>query len=292
MAEKTLLLDGYNLAFRSYYAVPELRRADGMPTNAIQGWVRTLWSLMDQHKPAGIYVFFDLGGSQRRLEIHPEYKANRGETPEDFKVQVPFMKALAIAMGIPLIERAGVEADDLLASAAVQLSQRGQPSLMVSADKDLAQVINESIHQLLPPPTARPRLGWRLLDAAGVVEKFGLKPVQIIDYLALIGDTSDNIPGLEGVGPKTALKWLLEYGSLEHLLEKYLYVKPARFQPKLERAAERLRMNQDLIRLETDLAVDLNAEALVDKAQLIEILQQCEMNTLLEQAQVRYEKKA
>lgn len=287
MATHSLLLDGYNLAFRSYYAVPELSRSDGMPTNAIHGWVRTLWRLIDTTKPTAIWVFFDLGGSSRRLALLPDYKGNRSAAPENFTPQVEPMKALARAMGIPVIETQGVEADDVLASAAIRLRDEGHRVSIVSADKDFAQIVHSGIEQLLPPPTANPKVGWRTLTEQGVFEKFGIRPAQIIDYLALVGDTSDNIPGLEGVGPKTAVKWLTEYGSLEGLLEKYLYIQPARFQPKLDRARERLRMNADLIRLETDLEVELPTGT-PNRAELLRLLAEYEMQSLLKEAGNRY----
>lgn len=283
-----LLLDGYNLAFRSYYAVPELSRSDGMPTNAIHGWVRTLWKLQDTYSPAAMYVFFDLGGSTRRLGMLPEYKAQRTEAPESFRIQVPEMKHLAESLGMPLIEREGIEADDMIAAAALKIAARGQHAYMVSADKDLAQVIRPGITQLLPPPTANPRLGWRELDAEAVMGKFGVSPELIVDYLTLIGDTSDNIPGLAGVGPKTAVKWLNEYGSLDGILKKRLYVKPARFQVLLDKEAERLKLHREIIRLETDLEVDLPATAQADRERLFAQLEALEMARHLTEARKRY----
>ena len=121
-------------------------------------------------------------------------------------------------MGLGGVEQDGVESDDLLASEAVALARKGDEVLIVSSDKDFAQIVGERIVMLLPPPTANPKLGWRRLDRAGVIEKFGVPPSQIADYLALVGDTSDNIPGIAGVGPKTASKWLAEFGSLEGVI--------------------------------------------------------------------------
>ncbi len=266
--------------------MPELSRKDGMPTNALHGWVRTLWKLAETHKADGTWVFFDLGGSSRRLALHPSYKANRTSAPENFTVQVSPMKAIAEAMGIPVIETQGVEADDVLASAAVRLAEEGHKVKIVSADKDFAQIINPSISQLLPPPTANPKLGWRLLDVAGVLEKFGVKSTQIVDYLSLIGDTSDNIPGIDGVGPKTAVKWLAEYGSLDGLLLKKNYISPARFQPLLADHEKRLRMNKDLIRLETNLTVNLQA-GVSNSSELKRLLELYELASLLKEVDKR-----
>ena len=205
---KWLLVDGFNIAYRCFFAVPELTRADGFPTNAVHGWVKSLWRLADQERPAATLVFFDLGGAQDRLALHPEYKAQREEMPEALVKQLPYIKAVTRAMGLVGVEKAGVESDDLVASQAVHLAALGHEVLIVSADKDFAQIVGERINMLLPPPSANPKLGWRRLDAAGVEEKFGIPPAQIAGYLALVGDTSDNIPGIEGVGPKTAVKWL------------------------------------------------------------------------------------
>ena len=243
-----LLIDGFNLIFRSFYGMPELTREDGLPTNAIHGWVRTLWKLLDDVKPESTLAFFDLGGSRRRLELDAEYKANRDETPEDLIPQVPWIKKITEAMGIAVIESEGIEADDLLASAAVQLVEKGHEALIVSADKDFAQCLRPGITQLLPPPTVNPRLGWRRMDAAGVKEKFGVTPEQITSYLALVGDTSDNIPGLAGVGPKTAAKWLQQYHTLDDIIAAADEINPPRFREKLAEQVERLRKYRSVVR--------------------------------------------
>src|SRR5580698_1526591 len=226
---KSLLIDGFNLAYRCFFAIPELTRRDGFPTNALHGWVKSLWRLSDQEKPDGTLVFFDLGGAQDRLALLPEYKAHRDEMPDSLSKQIPVIKALTVAMGLGAIEQDGVESDDLLASEAVTLAARGCEVLIVSSDKDFAQIVGERIRLMLPPPTANPKLGWRLLDAAGVVEKFGVPPSQIADYLALVGDTSDNIPGIAGVGPKTATKWLAAFGSLAGVMAHAGELQPERF---------------------------------------------------------------
>ncbi len=247
-----LLLDGYNLAFRAYYGMPELTRSDGFPTSIIHGWVRTLWMLEDQQNPDVVLAFFDLGASTAREALQADYKANRGETPEALELQIPYVKRLTEALGIPVIERRGVEADDLMAAAAVKLVARGDEALLVSADKDLGQILRPGIRQLLPPPTANPRLGWRELDEAGLEEKYQIKAEQIPDYLALIGDSSDNIPGLAGCGPKTAVKWLREYGTLEEILRHANYLKPPRFQEKVSAEAANLRRNLKLVTLDLE----------------------------------------
>lgn len=285
---KWLLVDGYNMAFRAFYGMPELTRADGFPTGALHGWVKTMWKLQDQEKPDGMVVFFDLGGSQDRLALHPEYKAQRKETPEPLEKQIPVIKDLTRAMGLVGVEVDGVESDDLLASEARRLAAEGHDVLIVSADKDFAQCVDDRIRILLPPPTANPKLGWRILDAAGVVEKFGVPPAQIAEYLALIGDTSDNIPGIDGVGPKTAAKWFAEFKTLEGIITAAGSLKPDRFREAVAKDAERLRLNLKLTTL-TGAAAHVKVTAGEPQvARLFELLGTLEMRSSLAEAQKRY----
>ena len=180
----------------------------------VHGWLRSFWRLEDDCSPDQIWVFFDKGGSRRREDILPTYKANRGLPPDGFSEQLAWVKRLTTALGHGWREQEGLEADDLIASAVRQHSGDETDLLIVSSDKDLSQLVGPKVKQLLPPPTANPKLGWRLLDESGVKEKFGVSPAGILDYLSIIGDQSDNIPGLTGVGPKTALKWMNEHGDL------------------------------------------------------------------------------
>jgi DNA polymerase-1 len=289
---KWLLVDGYNMAFRAFYGMPELTRADGFPTGALHGWVKTLWKLQDQEKPDGMLVFFDLGGSQHRLALHPEYKAQRKETPEPLEKQIPVIKELTRAMGLVGVEVDGVESDDLVATQASQLAAAGHDVLIVSADKDFAQCVNARIRILLPPPTANPKLGWRVLDDAAVLEKFGVTPPQVAEYLALIGDTSDNIPGIDGVGPKTAAKWFAEYQSLEGIIAAAAALKPERFRDAIAREADRLRLNLQLTTLNLAAPLPPAPPAQPQAAALFELLTKMEMRSTLAEAQKRYSAQA
>lgn len=255
------LIDGYNLVFRSFYGIRELTRSDGFPTNAIHGWVKTLWYLQDRKDCERLIVFFDRGADERE-ELLPEYKKNRSETPPDLEIQVPLIKELTQLMGINIVEKDGVEADDLIGAYAKQYATAEKQVVIVSADKDLAQCLDEYVHQLLPPPTANPRLGWRLLTVDKVAEKFGVGADKVAEYLALVGDTADNIPGLQGVGPKTASKWLNEYGDLETIIAKANYITPARFQTLVAKSALQLRMNLKLTTLDT--SHDVNCDVLIE----------------------------
>lgn len=285
---KWMLVDGFNLAFRAFYGMPELTRTDGFPTGALHGWVKSLWRLIDDESPAATLVFFDLGGSQDRLAIHPEYKAQRQETPEALVQQLPFVKSLTRAMGLVGIQQHGVESDDLLASQAVALAKAGHEVLVVSADKDFAQVVDDRIKMLLPPTPANPKAGWRLMDAEGVVEKFGVTPAQIADYLALVGDTADNIPGLAGVGPKTAAKWLQTYGDLEGIIAYADEVKPERFREKITADAERLRMNLQLTQFDLNLPIVAAKQTEPQIGKLLRLLEELEMKSTLIEARKRY----
>jgi len=285
---KFLLVDGFNLAYRCFFAIPGLTRRDGFPTNALHGWVKSLWKLADQEKPEATIVFFDLGGARDRLALHPEYKAQREEMPEALAKQIPHVKALTRAIGLKSVEQDGVESDDLLASEAVALAGRGHEALIVSSDKDFAQIVNDRITIMLPPPSANPKLGWRRMDAAGVAAKFGVPPSQIADYLALVGDSSDNIPGVGGVGPKTATKWLAEFGSLEGIIARSGELEPERFRALVAAAADRLRLNRRLTTLATNLPVDPAEKPSPRLAELCGILEEMEMSGTLAEARERY----
>ena len=285
---KFLLVDGFNLAYRCFFAIPELTRADGFPTNALHGWLKSLWKLADQERPDATLVFFDLGGSQDRLLLHPEYKAHRAEMPEALEKQLPYIRSMTRAMGLAGIEQDGVESDDLLASEAVTLAAAGHEILIVSSDKDFAQIVSDRIQILLPPPTANPKLGWRRLDPAGVTEKFGVPPSGIADYLALVGDTSDNIPGVSGVGPKTASKWLAEHGSLEGVLAHAAELNPERFRAVVAADAERLRRNRTITTLNLKLAPVPTERPPAQPAELFRLLEEMEMKSALADARKRY----
>ena len=285
---KWLLVDGFNLAYRCFFAIPELSRTDGFPTNALHGWVKSLWRLSDQEKPDGVVVFFDLGGAQDRLLLLPEYKAQREEMPEALSRQIPIIKELKRAMGLGGIEESGVESDDLLASHAASLSRRGDQVLIVSSDKDFAQMVGENVKIMLPPPTANPKLGWRVMDAAGVTEKFGVPPQRIAEYLALVGDTSDNIPGIPGVGPKTASKWLAEHGSLEGVIAAADRLSPERFRQAVAGSADLLRRNLKITTLNLALPPPGTEHTAPRPGELFAILERMEMRSAAAEARERY----
>lgn len=285
---KWLVVDGYNLVFRSFYAIPRLSRSDGFPTNAIHGWLRSLWKLSDEENPEEILVVFDLGDDQEKLALLPEYKADRAEMPEELRRQIPVIKELTRKLGSDLVELAGVEADDIIGSYARALAKEGHEVHIVSADKDFAQCVGERVRMMVPPPTANAKVGWSRLDSAGVKAKFGVTPEQIPDYLSLIGDTVDGIPGVRGVGPKTAVKWLERYGTVQGILDHVDELKPDRFREKVAAARSDLERNLRLTRLNCEVELPPFQKYELDREGLFSLLSELEMKNHLKEARRRY----
>lgn len=220
MSQKRLfLLDAYALIFRGYFAFIKNPRitSTGMDTSAIMGFMNALMDVIKREKPDHLAVAFDKGGSDLRNDLFPEYKANRDETPEAIKIAVPYIQELLKAMHIPIIEKAGFEADDLIGTLAKQAEKEDFMVFMVTPDKDFAQLVSENIFMYKPARMGNDIEIWGVPE---VQAKFEVeRPEQVIDFLGMMGDSADNIPGLPGVGEKTAKKFLAEYGSMEKLLE-------------------------------------------------------------------------
>jgi DNA polymerase-1 len=215
---KTLLLvDGSSYLYRAFHAMPDLRNRQNEPTGAIQGVLNMLRRLHKDYPADYSACIFDAKGKTFRDDIYPEYKANRASMPEDLRSQVVPLHEAIVAMGWPLIVEEGVEADDVIGALAKQAEREGMRVIISTGDKDISQLVNEHVTIVNTMPNAF-RKGDEILDIAGVEEKFGIPPGLIVDYLILIGDTSDNVPGVEKVGPKTAVKWLKEYGSLDNII--------------------------------------------------------------------------
>jgi DNA polymerase-1 len=209
---KTLLLvDGSSYLYRAFHAMPDLRNRQNEPTGAIQGVLNMLRRLHKEYPADYSACIFDAKGKTFRDDIYPEYKANRASMPDDLRAQVAPLHEAIKAMGWPLIMEEGVEADDVIGALAKQAEREGIRVIISTGDKDIAQLVNEHV-------TIVNTMSNEVLDIAGVTNKFGLPPERIIDYLTLIGDTSDNVPGVEKVGPKTAVKWLTQYGTLDNIV--------------------------------------------------------------------------
>ena len=211
MNNTILLIDGSSFIFRAFYAVKNLSAPNGMPTNAIYGIVNMLKQMQKKYTTRNWVCVFDAKGKTFRDEIYPEYKANRRETPDELKVQFPYIHELIADLGIPVIIQDGVEADDVIATIAKKYAALDYQILIATGDKDFAQIVNDKII-LINTMTNE------ILDHHGVIDKFGVRPDQIIDYLSLIGDSVDNVPGVHKCGPKTAQKWLTEFDSIANLI--------------------------------------------------------------------------
>src|SRR3990167_5183338 len=207
-----ILVDGSSYLYRAFHAMPSLQNSKGLPTGAVYGVVNMLRSLISEYHPEWMAVIFDAKGKTFRDELYAEYKATRPSMPEELVKQIEPLHQVIQALGIPLLMIEGVEADDVIGTLAHQANEQGISTLISTGDKDLAQLVNDKI-------TLVNTMSETILNPNTVKEKFGVPPSLIIDYLALIGDTSDNIPGIPQVGPKTAAKWLTQYGSLDEIIK-------------------------------------------------------------------------
>ena len=256
--KRLFLLDAFALIFRGYYAFIKNPRINskGMDTSAILGFTNSLLDVIKREKPDLLAVCFDRGGSVARTEAFSEYKANRQETPEAIKVAVPIIESILKAMKIPAVVLAGYEADDIIGTLAKKAEKEGYQTFMVTPDKDFAQLVSENIFMY------RPRFGggYETWGIPEVQEKFGVeRPEQVIDFLGMMGDSVDNIPGLPGVGEKTAKKFLAQYGSIENLLENTADLK-GKMKEKVEAAKELGILSKKLATIMLDVPVDFKEE--------------------------------
>ena len=279
MTHPLVLIDASGWLFRAYHALPPLSTARGEQTGAVLGFTNMLRKLFKDYAPEEIAVVFDAPGKTFRDEMYAEYKATRDATPEDLNAQFPLIAEVVQAMGLPLLAIPGVEADDVIGTLATQARAAGQEVLIVTSDKDMAQLVDGQVGLL-------DTMKNRKMDPAGVVEKFGVPPERIIDYLALIGDTSDNIPGVPLVGPKTAAKWLNEYGSLDVLMEKAAEVK-GKAGENLRAALPQIPLSRQLATIRCDVELPLRYDQLkpkpADNARLEELYRRFEFRRLLDE---------
>ena len=261
MQNSLILIDGSSFLFRAYHAVPPLSNPKGEPTNAIYGVSNMLRKLINDYPTEYFTVVFDAPGKTFRNEIYDQYKAHRPPMPDDLRVQIEPLHQLIKAMGLPLIMEPGVEADDVLGALAQHAAQQGFKVIISTGDKDMAQLVTEQI--ILENTMSNTRM-----DRQGVIDKFGVAPEQIIDYLALMGDTSDNIPGVPKVGPKTAAKWLEQYQTLENLVANADKI-TGKIGENLRASLDQLPLSKQLTTIKTDLNLPYGMEDL--KKQTIDI---------------------
>ncbi len=237
MSGPVMLIDGHGLAYRAFYAVPELNAPDGTPTNALVGFFNMVARLKKQWKPTSISVVFDAPGPTFRHKMFEEYKAGRKPTPDEFKVQLPILKDMIVSLGIPVLSKEGVEADDVLGAMAKAMSSRGTSVLVVTSDKDMLQILEDGVKVVRPGKGITTFTSW---DRESFISEYGFTPERMADYLALVGDSADNVPGIPGVGDKTARNLLSSYGSLEGIYSNLDSLSPSQ--------RKKFQENSDLVR--------------------------------------------
>jgi len=278
--QQLILIDGSSYLYRAFHALPPLTNSKGEQTGAVFGVINMLNSLLNEMQPAHIAVVFDAKGKTFRDELFEAYKAHRPPMPDELRQQIQPLHDLVRALGIPCLVVPGVEADDVIGTLATQASYAGMSTLISTGDKDMAQLVNDSVTLINTMSNTR-------LDRDGVSEKFGVTPEQIIDYLALIGDTSDNIPGIPGVGPKTAVKWLQNYGDLDTIIANAEQIK-GKIGEKFRAHIDQLPLSRQLATIRCDVELEQTPQQLLrhepDLPRLIELYRQLEFKRLLSAA--------
>jgi len=254
------IFDSYNFAFRAYHALPMLNAPDGTPVNAVHGFCRMVQAARREFAPQYVVAVFDAGGDGKRREMYSGYKANRPPAPEDLRPQFPMLRTATRALGIPVVEDKGFEADDLIASYARAALAQGIRVVIVSSDKDLMQLVRTEAPSCVLWDTMK----GAMIGPAEVVEKFGVAPDRLGDLLALVGDSSDNIPGVPGIGPKTASQLLAEFGDLEGVLAGAPSIPQKARREKLIENADAARLSRRLVALHEDLPLPSPIAALED----------------------------
>ena len=285
MPEKSIILiDAYAQIYRGYYAIRSLTNSKQQPTNAVFAMAKFFLKMYTEEQALYGAVVFDVGKPAFRLALAPEYKAGRPPMPEDLRVQVPYIKSLAEAFGWPMLSKEGYEADDLIA--AITKDFETYPVRIVSADKDLAQLISDRVKMLSPD---RKNSGLEVRGPEEVIARFEVAPGQIVDLLSLIGDNSDNIPGVAGVGPKTAALLIKKFGSVNAMLSDLESIENEKLREKIRNSAELLHKNIELITLKTEIqdkpwdAIETLSMKTPDWNKIAEICQELELRSILKE---------
>ncbi len=280
-----LIIDGHSLAFRAFYALPvdSFQNREGQHTNAIHGFISMLLNLVANEKPTHLAVAFDISRYSFRTREYPEYKGTRGETPPEFVGQVPLLEEALHAMGITTVAKEDYEADDILATLATQGAEQGYRVLVVSGDRDAIQMVTDDVTLLYP--NARGVSELKRYDRDAVFERYGIEPPQYPDIAALVGETSDNLIGIDKVGEKTAVKWIQQYGSLDGVLEHADEIKGVvgeKLREQKENAIRNRRLNRLLTDVELPIAPADLARRPIDEAKVREVFDKLQFRTLLE----------
>ena len=282
-----IIIDGSSYLYRAFYALPNLKTSSGLNSGAIHGFANMLNRIVNEFKPKHLLMVFDAKGKNFRHELYDQYKANRGSMPSELSEQTGAIIDLVKAYGITVVQEKGVEADDVIATAVKQFDVKNTRIIISSGDKDLAQLVNKNVVLINS-------FDSKILDQEGVKEKFGVNPNQIFDYLCLVGDTSDNIPGVPKVGPKTAVTLLEKYGDLDNIVSKSSELK-GKLRENIESSLESIQLAKKLVALKDDLKlpVDLNKlqRNTIDEKQLEKIIKKYELKALSEKLNIKTKKK-
>ncbi|MFZ4483364.1 MAG: 5'-3' exonuclease [Chthoniobacterales bacterium] len=290
---RLLLVDGHYYAYRSFFAIRNLTNSRGEPTNAVFGFVKALRKMLNDTAPTSAAVVWDAGLPQRRMELLPSYKQQREEMPSDLASQFPLIEEAVTALGLHNVRLTDHEADDLIASYCASAGQAGADVVIATNDKDIYALVGPgvSIYSTNKADTGDGKEGFALLGPGEVEAKWGVPPGLIPDVLALTGDAVDNIPGVDGVGPKTAAKLVREHGRTALLAENPGLIANEKLRLKVAAAGDRLRDNLELVRLDADLPLPLPLESLPirpDPPAVAALARRCEFRSLL----AEYEKLA
>ena len=259
MSDKILLIDGHSILNRAFYGLPDLTNSEGRHTGAVYGFLNILFRILDEEKPKYLTVAFDLHEPTFRHKMYDAYKGTRKPMPEELREQVPLIKEVLTAMGIKIVSKPGFEADDLLGTLAVRSEKKGMDVTILSGDRDLLQLATDKVLIRLPK-TSRGKTTIENFHTQEVVEKYQVTPPQIIELKALMGDSADNIPGIPGVGEKTATKMIVEFGSIENAYAHLEEVKPNKAKESLREHYDMAVLSKTLATINTDSPIDYSYE--------------------------------
>ena len=286
---KLLLVDGHYYVYRSFFAIRNLSNSRGEPTNAIYGFAKTIRRMVKDLQPDLGAVLWDMGLPERRTQLQPEYKQQRAEMPDAMRPQLDYIqRTLAPLLGFQSLGLPGTEADDLIATYAMEAAAKQIDVVVATNDKDLFQLVGDQIKIYSTNKTdlAAPGDTFALLDAACVEARWGVPPRQIGEVLCLTGDSADNIPGVSGLGPKTAVSLLVEHGGLDGLLQNLAAVKNERVREKLKASLEIIAQNREMVKLDLELPVPVPLDGLriqPDHSGLVGAMEHCEFKSLLQE---------
>lgn len=293
---KLLLVDGHYYAYRSFFAIRGLTNSKGEPTNAVYGFIKTLRRMVTDLEPELAAVCWDQGLPERRTQLQPEYKQQRAEMPDDLSVQLPLIRDMVAAAGFREIAEPDTEADDWMAVYALEAQKQGMEAVLATNDKDLFQLVGDGIYiyTTAKADLASPKDKFALLGRPEAEAKWGVAPDRIGDVLALTGDSVDNIRGVEGLGPKTAVKLIREFGSLEDLLARAPEIGSPKIREKIVEAHDRILANREMVRLDLDLQPPVPLRELRIEPRYedwLKLIEACEFKSLLKEVQAEAERK-